>query len=557
MSFAVRKYFRLLPPAMFTAGVWYSVIFFQSVFAGNFLGDDALAALNIIATLVAINDFCCLLISSGASICFSLEMGRADRKRAHEFVTQGLFTMLVFTVPLALFFKFGGSLIVDFFGVSPAIGALIHEYLNWFWLVPITEGMLLLFQTYVAAEGDTVRSWLSFAVFALVDLLGSYFALKVGFGIVSCAAAIVIAEVLAFAVLATHLISKSNTLRFPLHFSFKDMCAIVSVSIGDAAARLCTAVTTFALTKLVIAKCGSNHLAVMQLAVLMWGFDDLFNGFSAAMQPLVTVYHGEGNPRGVRAVMRSATFASLLVAGGMALALVIAPSFAASAFGIADSALHSEATYVIRLAVFILPSIALAGVFNSYLMCVERSSLAVVISILSYSALPVLCAAIGVSVSAHALYFGFAVGPLLGLLVGAPIIFFARGKKSFPLLLDLSALAETESYTLKLSDEAVVEVSRKLKNLRVSLLVEEALLAVRDRNLPRPVLAEVTIRGGAEPRLILRDDGEIFDITDADAKITSLRGFVVASLMEKHLNRLNLITTGFNRNVFKIEKSDR
>lgn len=555
MSFAVRKYLRLLPPALFSAGVWYSVFFFQSIFAGNILGDDALAALNIIATLVAIVDFFNLLISSGASICFSLEMGRADRKRAHEFVTQGLFAVLVFSVPLALFFKFGGSLIIDFFGVTPAIGALIHEYLSWFWIYPIVEGMLLLFQGYIAAEGDTLRGWLSFAVFALVDILGSYFALKFGLGFISCAAALVIAEALALAVLVTHLFAKSNTLRFPLHFSFKDLYAIVSASFGDAAARLCTALTMFVLTKLVIVKCGANHLAVMQLAVLLWGFDELFNGFSTAMQPLVTVYHGEGNPRGVRAVMRSATLASLLVAGGMALALLIAPALAASAFGITDPALHSEATYVVRLGILLLPTIALAGIFNSYLMCIERSSLAVVISVLSYCAFPVLGALIGASVSVSALYLGFALGPLLGLLIGALVISYVRGKTSFPLLLDLTALAETASYTLKLSDEAVVKVSRKIGDLRASLLVEEALLAVRDRNQPRSVLAEVTIRGGEDPRLILRDDGEIFDITDADAKITSLRGFVVASLMEKHLNRLNLITTGFNRNVFKIKRS--
>lgn len=553
MSFAVRKYLRLLPPALFSAGVWYSVIFFQSLFAGNFLGDDALAALGVIATLVAVVEFVGSLISSGASICFSLEMGRADLRRAHEFVTQGLLTILVFTVPLALFFKFGGSLIINFFGVAPSIGALIIEYLNWFWVVPITEGTLILFQNFITAEGDTTRSWISFGVFAFVDLFGTYFALKAGLGIAACAAAIVISEVLALAVLVTHLFSKSNTMRFPLHFSFRDVSTIVSASIGDAIARLCTALTMFALTKLVIMKSGSNHLAVMQLATLLWGLDDLFNGFSAAMQPLLTVYHGEGNPCGVRAVMRSATLASLLVAGGMALALLIAPALAASAFGIADPALHSEATYVVRLGILLLPTIALAGIFNSYLMCIERSSLAVVISILSYCAFPIFGAVIGASVSVSALYLGFALGPLLGLLLGALVVFCVRGKASFPLLLDLTALAETASYTLKLSDEAVVKVSRKIGDLRASLLVEEALLAVRDRNLPRPVLAEVTIRGGEDPRLILRDDGEIFDITDADAKITSLRGFVVASLMEKHLNRLNLITTGFNRNVFRIK----
>ena len=77
-------------------------------------------------------------------------------------------------------------------------------------------------------------------------------------------------------------------------------------------------------------------------------------------------------------------------------------------------------------------------------------------------------------------------------------------------------------------------------------------MVVKDRNGARKVLGEVTLDlndGGVA--LILRDDGEVFDITDADARITSLRTYLVASVMETLPGRLNLTTTGFNRNVFK------
>jgi len=52
--------------------------------------------------------------------------------------------------------------------------------------------------------------------------------------------------------------------------------------------------------------------------------------------------------------------------------------------------------------------------------------------------------------------------------------------------------------------------------------------------------------------LTLRDDGEIFDITDADQQISSLRSFLVASMMIDCGGRQNLVTTGFNRNVFRL-----
>ena len=77
-------------------------------------------------------------------------------------------------------------------------------------------------------------------------------------------------------------------------------------------------------------------------------------------------------------------------------------------------------------------------------------------------------------------------------------------------------------------------------------------MAVKDRNGARRVCGEATLDlNGGNVALILRDDGEVFDITDADARITSLRTYLVASVMEMLPNRMNLTTTGYNRNVFK------
>lgn len=563
MSFAVRKFLALLPTALFSSAVWYGIVFCQSLFAGNFLGDDALAALNVILSFAAIATFVNMLIANGAPILFSLEMGRADRRRAREFVTQGYLAVLLFSVPIALFFRFGHSLVLDFLGVSPGVGALVRDYLSWFWIVPVIEGLLLLTENLVAAEGDTMRGGISFAVFAAVDVGGTYFGLKLGYGLVSCSCALLIAELLALAALATHLFSPSNTLGFPRHFAFADLKAIVTTSFGDAVARLCTALTMFFMTKLVILNDGADHLAVLQIAALLWGLDDFFQGVSTAMQPLVTVYHGEGNPRGIRATMRGAVIVSLAIALLMTVALFVFPSIAATALGLTEPTLIAAAERVVRLTSPVISAIALVGLFNSYFMCIEHSPFAVLISVLSYLILPIGAAALGAYFASDWLYLGFALGPLLGLLVAGGVLRVTTRGRTFPLLLDRQALRATYARTLKLTEESVVEVSRTIGSLlkgkdsvRSSLLVEEVLLAVRDRNLPRSVLAEVTLRGGEAPELILRDDGVIFDITDADAKITSLRGFVVASLMEKHLNRLNLITTGYNRNVFRPEADE-
>ena len=67
------------------------------------------------------------------------------------------------------------------------------------------------------------------------------------------------------------------------------------------------------------------------------------------------------------------------------------------------------------------------------------------------------------------------------------------------------------------------------------------------------LFAECTIL--SEPavmRVILRDSGILFDVTDAD----SLRQYVVARMMVAHDKKAYLITTGYNRIELFFTKND-
>ena len=59
------------------------------------------------------------------------------------------------------------------------------------------------------------------------------------------------------------------------------------------------------------------------------------------------------------------------------------------------------------------------------------------------------------------------------------------------------------------------------------------------KNLISPVVMAV--------RMILRDSGILFDVTDADSLPVSLRQYVVARMMVVHDKKAYLTTTGYNR----------
>ena len=189
-------------------------------------------------------------------------------------------------------------------------------------------------------------------------------------------------------------------------------------------------------------------------------------------------------------------------------------------------------------------------------MFVERSFLAGAVTFLCYLIMPVSCIAVGSLFGIDGVWLGMGAGPFAGLLVASAIIVPTAGFRMFPLLLPRDRDEKVTVFNLRLTDDEIVEASRKVGEvpgvpMRAALMTEEVFMAVKDRNKGRTVLGEVTLDMNDGVKLILRDDGEIFDITDADQQISSLRTFLVASIMERQSGRLNLVTTGFNRNVFQ------
>ena len=77
-------------------------------------------------------------------------------------------------------------------------------------------------------------------------------------------------------------------------------------------------------------------------------------------------------------------------------------------------------------------------------------------------------------------------------------------------------------------------------------------MLVKDRNAGRATRAEISVDWSDGVTLVVRDDGEIFDLTDADAKLSSFRSYLVANLMTAIPVHRNMTMTGFNRNVFRL-----
>lgn len=355
-------------------------------------------------------------------------------------------------------------------------------------------------------------------------------------------------------------------MAFVRHFSLADTGRICACALGDASIRLCQAGLTLMLNLYIISRFGEGRLPVLAAVLVVLGVSEAFDGVATAAQPLASVYIGEGNDRLTRRIMGLA--ARVSAAEGLVLTLlaVAFPQLVVSMVGITDPSLAEAARTAVRIVSLGLVGTAFVMLLNSYYTFRVREGLAVGVTALATFVLPVaLAPAAGWLFGECGVWSALAASPYAAIGLVAVYVAIRCGRRAFPLFLDRARIRASRVYDLVLDTKAICDASATVgrflgtrrgmddrKSGLVSLLIEETLMLVKDRNAGRRTHAEISVDWSNGITVVIRDDGKLFDITDADSTASSLRSYLVANLMVAIPARRNMTTTGFNRNMFKL-----
>ena len=121
MTFAASKFARFLPTATFAMAVEFLMGLSDSVICGHIIGEDGLSAINLMQPVFNVVSFFALLVGTGTCVLYAMEMGRFDRRRASEILTQGLWTTLAFGLLLVVALAVARNSATALFGVSGAV----------------------------------------------------------------------------------------------------------------------------------------------------------------------------------------------------------------------------------------------------------------------------------------------------------------------------------------------------------------------------------------------------------------------------------------------------
>ena len=567
-SLGQHKFFSMIFVATANMALEVLMLMVDTVLAGHAVGETGVSAMNIMTPVATLMDFSGTITATGVSICYAAAMGRADKKRADELFGMSLIVGVVSGVLLWLMMETGldeylsaQTLDAELSGQS-AIMSYAREYYSIYRFVLMIEPTVIILGCMVYYDGDEFTSSIDSMTKIFGNLIMSViFAFVFKMGMKGLALGTLLADVLSFATLSTHFFRKNNSLSPRMHFSFRDLWDFFRLGFADSALYLVLGVLLVSINSFTVKTFGSKFLPVISMIISITELSMMFDGVAEAVIPIVSVYHGEGNYKPIRKIMASGTKVSLIEGAAFSVILLVFADHVPGLFGIDDPEILGACVNAVRITSTTLVFSALLFLFETYYMTIDKS-LVVVVSLFTRNfAMPMwLGVLLGSAVGIDGIALGAALSqPIVFCLCAGPLCMI-YGCKNFPLYLeeqdyiaDYDVLL-TQENIMHTRDEA--EKFMTARNMpsnvihKIMLLIEETGILIIERNPKKQVLAEFTIElhEDESAKLTVRDNGEIFDMTDADMDVVSWRSYFLSRIMSI-IKRKNLTTLSFNRNI--------
>lgn len=549
----------------------------DTMIAGHLLGEKALSAINLFWPCVEFLFFASTAIAAGSAILYSRAVGEFDARRASGVFSNGLVLSVLAGIAL------GGGLFLlckpalAFYGISDEMGGYLSGYWYAYGIVALLFPVYVYLYTMVTSDGGSAIGVASFLAELVVNAVASYFFCK-AYGTAGCALGVLAGVLAAIAVASIHFFRKTNSFAFRWHFSVRESVAAFLADLPEASAALFTGFVYVVMNKMLIVQFGEDAILVMTAVIVTNGFALFLYGVPRAAQPIVGVYWAEGNFGSVRRVMRVALATSLSLGALTGLVFVLFPSAIVRLIGVTTPEVVRQACFAIRVVACACPFVAVVALFTAYFLYVERAVLSLSLVALQSVVLPILLSAVGArALGQNGFWIGYAAAsPLAVLLFFAILKLICRDRlEAPPWFLDLTRDVYTTTWALRTEPTDICRVAEGvMKRLRdveaparalakASLLVEDMLMAIRERNGGKAVFAEVQLdirsAGGSDghfdARLLMRDDGAIVEREEvatlaAQRGNEAFRNEMLDKVMKKLSGRRSRVTTGFNRQEF-------
>ena len=405
------------------ASALYQLI--DGIFVGQFLGETAFAALNLAMPFVIINFSLADLIGVGSSVPISIDLGRRDEGTANNTFTCACILIVAASAAIGAVLFAAAPPLMALMGAEGDFAALAVQYLRVYALSSPVTTIIFAVDNYLRICGKVRRSmFLNIFMSVLSGALEFLFLGVLRFGIWGAALATCGGMFISALAAFYPFFRGQMPLRFCRpRFSGGMIRKIAANGTPNFLNNIAGRITSILMNFLLVRLGGESAVSIYGILMYAEGFiQPLLYGMCDSLQPAVGYNWGAGKFSRVRAIERCCFSASALLSLLSAVLIFAFPGQIGALFVSGDEAFMAETAFALRLFSFTYLTRWFSFAAQSYMLAIERSAAASVISVSTALIFPVLLVAALWPMGLTGLWLNFAGTSLLAGLLAAAVL---------------------------------------------------------------------------------------------------------------------------------------
>lgn len=416
------------------ASALYQLI--DGVFVGRFLGETAFAALNLAMPFVIINFALADLIGVGASVPISICLGRKQEKEANNIFTCACLMIVGTGILIGGILFAAAPLLIRLMGAEGEFADLAVQYLRVYAISSPVTTIVFAMDNFLRISGLIRTSmFLNILMSVLSAVLEFLFLGVLRWGIWAAALATCTGMFVSALLALWPFIRRRAQLRFCRpRFNTGMIRQIVSCGSPNFLNNIAGRITSILMNAILVRLGGQTAVSVYGILMYVDGFiQPLLYGMCDSLQPAVGYNWGAGKFSRVRAIEKCCFVASSIVSLLAVVVILLIPGPIAQLF-MADAKADflNMAVGALRLFGFTYVTRWFSFAAQSYMLAIEKSFCASVISVSTALLFPVLLIALLWPLGLTGIWLNFAGTAVLAAVLSAVILLRLRRELARP-----------------------------------------------------------------------------------------------------------------------------
>ena len=293
-------------------------------FVGNYVGSDALAAINISMPIFSLMFGLGLMISVGSSVVSGKLIGEDNLKSASQIFTKSIIVIAVIGFSLALLIYLNINTLLSLFKLPVDLTTLVQTYLSWLLLFIPFLMIALVLDYFVKVDNRPLLAFGAFLISAISNMVLDWlFIVNLELGIFGAALATGISQLALIIVILPHFFSQHATIKFvkPIG-SYIEILRATFNGASEFVNEISVGVTTLIFNIVMMKVYGVDGIAAYTVVnYILWITVMISFGISDSMQPVLSKNFGAKQPQRIVRFVSYALFSVLLI--GIAIIITI------------------------------------------------------------------------------------------------------------------------------------------------------------------------------------------------------------------------------------------